>query len=161
LAAAQALGAAGVDIRRLRVVHYRSSSEAAAAAIGGHVDLVVTHPAALLAQARAGRLRPLAVSAPRRLEGELAQAPTWRELGVDAVFSNVRAVIGPRGLRPEPIRYWESVFSRIAASEEWQRELALHYRSEAFLGHEAARAAWRRLREDISQLLFELGLGRR
>lgn len=109
---------------------------------------------------RAAALRPLAASAPQRLAGEFAQAPTWRELGVEAVFSNVRAVLGPNGLGPEPIRHWENVFSRIAASEEWQRELALHHRSDAFLGHEAARAAWRRLREDISRLLSELGLAR-
>jgi putative tricarboxylic transport membrane protein len=161
LAAAQALKAAGTDIRRLRVVHFKSSSEAAVAVAGGHVDLVVSHPAALLPHTRAGRLRPLAVSAPARFAGELAAVPTWRELGVEVVSSNLRVVLGPRGLKAEQIRYWEGVFWQLVRSEEWKRDLEQHHRHDAFFGHEESRAAWRRLHEEIAVLLAELGLARR
>jgi putative tricarboxylic transport membrane protein len=159
LAAAQAMRAAGVAIRRLKVVPFNSSAQAATAVMGGHVDIVAAPAAAVLSHARAGRLRLIAISAPARSWGDLAAVPTWREIGVDAVFSNARAVVGPKGLGPDQIRYWEAVFSRLAQTEEWQKNLAANNRSPAYLDHAESQRAWRLLHDEIKTLWRELSAG--
>jgi len=158
LAVVQAMKAAGVDIRKLKVVQFRSSAEAATAVLGGHVDIVASPPAAVLPYASAGGLRLIAISAPARSWGDLAQVPTWRESGIDAVFSNARAVVGPPGLGPDQIRHWETMFLRMTQTAQWQKSLADNNRSPAFLGHAACRRAWRAQYSEIKTLMGELGL---
>ena len=64
------------------------------ALLGGHVGLVTTPAATALPHMQSGALRIIAVAAPKRLGGALAQVPTWRELGYDIVVSNWRPVAG-------------------------------------------------------------------
>ena len=66
------------------------------ALIGGHVDVVVAPVSNLMAQVRSGGIRIIALTAPRRLGGVLANVPTWREQGIEAVVSSWRGVIGER-----------------------------------------------------------------
>lgn len=111
----------------------------------------------MLQHVQSGSLRVLAVSAAARLPA-VAGAPTWRETGVDAVFSNVRGAIGPRGLSEAQIRYWEQTLARLAASESWQKSLQSGNRSAAYLDSAAATRAWRALNQELQLLLGELGL---
>jgi putative tricarboxylic transport membrane protein len=112
--------AAGGDVKKLRVVVFNSGGESMTAALGGHVGLVATPSANLVAHMQAGRLRVLAVAAPQRIAGPLAAVPTWRELGVNAVVTNWRPVIGPKGLSAAQVAYWEGVFARVTATDEWK-----------------------------------------
>jgi putative tricarboxylic transport membrane protein len=123
IAAGIAARSAGGDVKRLRVVVFGSGGESMTALLGGHVGLVVTPSANLIPHLQAGRLRVLAVAAPRRLEGALAAVPTWREQGVDAVVANWRPVIGPRGLSAPQVAFWEEVFARLTRTEEWRDEV--------------------------------------
>ena len=70
------------------------------------------------------QVRVVAFAAPQRLGGVLADVPTWREQGYDAVVSNWRAFLGPRGLAPARLAYWEQAFRRLNESDEWKKELA-------------------------------------
>jgi putative tricarboxylic transport membrane protein len=114
---------AGADVKKLKVVVFGSGGEAMTALLGGHVGLVVTPAANLIPHVQNDRMRVLAVAAPRRLPGALASAPTWREHGVDAVVANWRPIIGAKGLAPAQIAYWENVFARVVASDEWKNEV--------------------------------------
>ena len=49
---------------------------------------------------KAGTVRVVGVTAPRRLGGVYADVPTWREQGAEATFSNYRGFIGPKGMTP-------------------------------------------------------------
>jgi|SRR5688572_11575216 len=123
IATAQVTRAVGADAKRLKVVAFGGSAEGVAALLGGHIDVAASPPSAMVQHVKAGRARFLAVAAPRRLTGELASVPTWREMGIDSVASNWRSVIGPRGLSEEQVRYWDGVFSRLAALTEWKQDL--------------------------------------
>ncbi len=114
----------GGDVRKLRVVVFSSGGESTTALLGGHVGLVTAPAATALPQMQSGALRLLAVAAPRRLEGALAQVPTWRELGYDVVVANWRPVLGPRGLSSGQIAYWEQIIQRFTQTPEWKEELA-------------------------------------
>jgi putative tricarboxylic transport membrane protein len=123
IGAAMLAKAAGVEPKRLKVVVFGSGGESMAALLGGHVGLVVTPSANLIGPIQNGRLRVVGVSAPKRLAGPLAAVPTWTEQGVDAVVANWRPVIGAKGWSEAQIAYWEEVFAKLVASEEWQAEV--------------------------------------
>ena len=116
--------AAGVDARRLKVVVFGSGGEAMTALLGGHVGLVVTPSANLIPHMQSGRMRVLAVAAPKRIPGALAAVPTWNEQRVEAVVANWRPVIGAKGWSAAQIAYWEGLFAKLVSTEEWKSEVA-------------------------------------
>ncbi len=124
IAAALAARAAGGDVKKLKVVVFGSGGEAMTALLGGHVSLVATPSANALPHLQAGRMRVLAIAAPRRLEGPLAAVPTWKEQGADIVVANWRPVVGPKGLAAPQVAFWEAAFSNLSQSEEWKSEIA-------------------------------------
>ncbi len=112
--------AAGVDVRRLKVVVFKTNAEGLTALMGGHIQLVASAVGTAIGQVRSGKVKIISVSAPQRLGGDLAQVPTLREQGYDVSLSNWRAIIGPKGLSAAQTAYWEDVLSRVVASDEWK-----------------------------------------
>jgi putative tricarboxylic transport membrane protein len=113
---------AGIDVARLKMIGFAGSGDAVTAVIGGHVEATVAPASLVAAQVAAGRLRAIGVAAEQRLPGVLADVPTWREQGLDVVFSNWRGIIGPRGMTAAQIAYWDAVFAKTVASAEWKQE---------------------------------------
>ncbi len=152
-----ARSAAG-DSRKLRVVLYDNGPKAAAAAVSGHVDMVSASAGALLPEMQSGRLRLLGLTAPRRLGGPLAGVPTWKEQGVDAVYSSWRGIVGPRGMSVAQVAYWEDVFLKLAFTDEWLDELRKRSWDSTYLNSSETR----KFLEDQSALmkgvLSDLGL---
>jgi putative tricarboxylic transport membrane protein len=123
IAAALVARAAGAEVKKLKVVVFGSGGESMTALLGGHIALVVTPSANLIPHLQSGRMRVLAVSAPKRLDGVLGSVPTWRELGVDAVVANWRPVIGAKGWSPQQVAYWENIFAKVVSTDEWKHEV--------------------------------------
>jgi putative tricarboxylic transport membrane protein len=113
----------GGDVKKLKVVAYGSGGQAMTAMLGGHVDLVVAPAATLLPQLQQGLLKMIAITAPTRQEGALAAVPTWREQGVNAVISNWRVILAPKGVTPQQSAYWENVLAQVVATDEWKEML--------------------------------------
>ena len=81
-------------------VSYRGAAPAVADAVAGTVDAVVSGLPPLLAQAREGRLRILAVSIPRR-SSALPDVPTLAEAGFPGFdMSNTVGLVARRGTPP-------------------------------------------------------------
>ncbi|MGH8661597.1 MAG: Bug family tripartite tricarboxylate transporter substrate binding protein [Burkholderiales bacterium] len=112
--------AAGVDVRKVRTVVFDSAGKTMTAMLGGHVDMTASSITAALRQVRGGKVRVLGVTAPLRLGGDMAQFPTWRELGADAEFSNYRGFIGAPGMSAAQVAYWEGVLARLDADASWR-----------------------------------------
>jgi len=124
---ATALRIAGVDIKATRNVVFQSGGAASTALLGGHVDVVPISAAFGASLLKNGQVRILAVGAPNRLGGVLAEVPTWREQGFDAVVSNWRAMVGPKGMTPAQIAFWEDALKRFTESAEWKKELEANF----------------------------------
>ncbi|HET7596403.1 MAG TPA: tripartite tricarboxylate transporter substrate binding protein [Burkholderiales bacterium] len=120
---ALAMKAAGIDPSSIKVVIYKASIEATTALMGGHVDVVATPMSTYLPVLESGKIRVVAIAAPRRVGGRFAEVPTWKEQGYDAVMPSYRMFIAARGLDAAERRYWDGVFKRIAESEAWRKEL--------------------------------------
>jgi putative tricarboxylic transport membrane protein len=113
--------AAGVDIKRLKIVVYKTSAEATTAMMGGHIHAAISSAAGSTPPVVAGQLRMLAIAAPQRRPGALAQVPTLIELGLDApVLATWRAIFGARGITPQQIAFWEEALARGFQGEEWK-----------------------------------------
>lgn len=119
--------AAGVEVRKMRFVPYKSAAEAMTALIGGEVDIASVSSSNVPAQLTANRIRLLAVTAPQRLHGALAVAPTLREQGINATFTNWRAVIGPRQMSRPAAQYWERALAEAIKTPEWAREVERNF----------------------------------
>lgn len=121
---AKPLKVAGVDVGKLSVIPFKSSAESMTALLGGHLDVVAASTPNVIAQMQAGRIRVLAVASAERLSGALAQVPTWTEQGVPAVYTSVQGVLGPKGMTPEQIRFWEGALRAVTETPEWKAFLA-------------------------------------
>jgi putative tricarboxylic transport membrane protein len=152
--------AAGADVKKLKVVVFNSGGEAMTALLGGHVSLVVTPSANLIPHQQSGRMRVLAVSAPDRLAGALASVPTWKENGVDAIVANWRPVIGAKGWSPAQIQYWEGVFGKVVATEEWTNAVERSGGVAHFMGSRALAAHFDAEYHRFRAILTDLGLAK-
>lgn len=130
------LQSAGVDISKMKLVGFNSSNESFTALLGGHVDVANGGTANAARLVEAGKLRVLTVTSSKRLQGALASAATWPELGYKGVFDNWRGVIGAKGITSAQAAFWEEVFKRTTSSEEFRQYAAknlweISYRSPA------------------------------
>ena len=118
-----AQAASGIELPKIKVVSFAGSGDVTTAVIGGHVESTASPASTVGPQVQAGRMRAIGISSERRIGGALADVPTWREQGVDAVFSNWRGVIGPKGMTPEQTRYWDDIFAKTVETQEWKDEI--------------------------------------
>ncbi len=86
--------AAGVDPAKINYVPYKGGGEAISAIVGGHVTAGVSGLGEFAEQIKGGRMRALAVSSPKRMEG----VSTLKEQGLDVELANWRGVFGAPGI---------------------------------------------------------------
>lgn len=152
------LKVAGIDTAKLTVAPFRSSAESVTALRGGHVDVVSSSSTNVVSGVQSGALRVLAVSSAERLGGALAKVPTWKEQGVDSVFTSVQGVLFPRGLSAEQIKFWDDRFRELSKSPDWLASMAQYEVTPRFMDHAQAQAYVTRELKSSSLLLRELGM---
>lgn len=161
VAIAKPLKTAGVDIAKLTVVAFRSSGESLTALIGGNVDVVAATTPNVINLFQAGRIKLLAVSSGERLGGILANVPTWKEAGIDSVFQSSLGVVGPKGMTPAQIAFWENAYKQISNTEDWKKQLEHNQSKPHFLGHAEAQKFYEEEYVQMRTLLQEMGLAKR
>ncbi len=160
IAACLLVKALGGDARQLKSVAFKGSAEAITALLGGHLDLVTTAAGNAAPHVAAGRMRVLAVGAPQRLGGALADVPTWRELGADVVIGGWRAIMGPKGLTPAQVAYWEGALRKATQVPEWKGDLEKNYWSDDFVTSAQFSKDLEKDYADMKAVLSDLGLAR-
>jgi len=160
LATVLALKAAGVDVKRLRVVVVSGASESITAVMGGHIDVVASSAASLISFLQAGKLRGIAVSGPRRLADAYADIPTWKEQGVDSVYANWRGVVGPKGMSAAQVAYWDVVLANLAQTPEWREGLVRLLQDPAYLNSRDTRRFLDSQHQELRAVLLDLGLAK-
>jgi putative tricarboxylic transport membrane protein len=151
------LRAAGIDIKRLKTAVFPGGAASTLALLGGHVDAINTAPGNMSEHLKAGKLRTLAISSPKRIGGAFAAVPTWREQGVPADSSSWRGLMGPKSLSVAQIAYWDRVFAALVKTDDWKKDLVDNFWDE---GYADSRGARKRLDEEFAEyqaILIELG----
>jgi len=112
----------GVDPKVAKAVVYSGGGEGQAALLGGHIDVYMASPRSMVPMQKEGRARILGISSAQRQPGALAELPTLTEQGSDSVFFTWRGFMGPKGLKPGEIAFWDAVFDKLAQSAEWKKD---------------------------------------
>lgn len=151
----------GVDIKggQLKTVNFSNgNAEAITAALGGRIDVVVSSPQPVLPFVESGDLRAIAVSSNERAGGFLAAVPTWKELGVDSVIYAWRAIVAPKGLSPEQIKFWDDTFAHLVTTAEWDEEVKKSDLNPRYLNSADAAKFFERETKRYSDVYNGLGL---
>lgn len=148
----------GVDPKIAKAVVFPGGGPALTAMLGGHVDVYVAAPRSMLPLQKEGRARILGVSAPKRQTGALAELVTLKEQGIDAVFFTWRGFMGPKGVKPPEVAYWDAVFAKLAQSEEWRKDTETQFWNADYLLSAETRKHLDRENELLKVILTDLGL---
>ena len=108
---------AGVSLKGVRMPAFKGGGETAMAVLGGHADVQITSISTAVPFLTSGQMRGIAISSGRRLGGPMASVPTWQELGFQSSGS-WKGVMGPKGITPAQVAFWEEVMRKTAQSEE-------------------------------------------
>ena len=149
----------GIDVSKLKTIIFQAGNEARTAVMGKHIDIVPASVGTLAKQAEAGQLRILAISAPERMAGSMAEVPTWKELGFDVVVSNWRGVMGPKDMPAEAVAYWEAIAKKTLEDEALKKSGEAAFQSLMFMGHDEFLAYCKREEEILQPLLSDMGVG--
>jgi putative tricarboxylic transport membrane protein len=150
--------AAGVDPKAVRTVVFQSGAAGLTAVLGGHVDILVGTPGTALTQVSSGKARILGVTAPARQSGRLADVPTFRDQGVDAVYYAWRGFLAPKAVTPAQIAFWEQAFEKISQADSWKQDLARNAWTEDLRNAEETRKHLEAEEEHLGRMLAELGV---
>lgn len=153
------LKAGGVNVGKLKMVGFKGGSEARTALLGGHIDTNSTSGSNMLGDKQSGKIRVIAVNAPKRLGGAYADIPTWKELGVDApVISGWTCVVGAQGLSQAQIAYWDRAFAALVKTDEWKSDAARRLRSLEYKNSSETRAFLKAEYQALQTLVKALGV---
>jgi putative tricarboxylic transport membrane protein len=150
--------AAGVDPKQLKTVVFQSGAAGLTAVLGGHVDMLVGTPGTALTQVGSGKARIIGVTAPVRQSGRLADVPTFKEQGVDAVYYAWRGFLGPKGITPAQIAFWEQAFEKITQADSWKQDLERNAWTEDLRNAEETRKHLESENELLGRMLVDLGV---
>ncbi len=118
----------GLTEAQMPYITYSGTGDAITAVLGGHVDLVISKPAAASQYVEstdpASHIEPLLALSTERYTGNLASAPTLSEIGEydDVEVPVWRGVAAPKAMSPEAAAFWSEQLKKVSESEKWAND---------------------------------------
>ena len=150
---------AGADPRKLKVVTFAGSSESITNILGGHIELMSSSVDAVVPHYKSGAMRILGL-ATRERSPTLPSVPTFKDQGYDVVMGNWTAIMGPKGLTPAQIAFWEELLERTLRHPAWKGMLEAEALEAEFRNAQALRELVARDYETERKMLTELGMAK-
>ncbi len=152
------LKAAGADPKKAKVIVQKSGGQSVTAVLGGHIDVFVGAPSNVFPHLQGNKMRVIGISAPQRQAGALAGLPTLKEQGIDAVFFSWRGFIGPKGLTPPQIAFWDQAFARAVQGDDWKKDVEQNVWAEDFMASAATRKHLDAEYQLLGRIMADLGV---
>jgi putative tricarboxylic transport membrane protein len=151
--------AAGVDPTKLKILVFGGGAESVTNLLGGHIDAMSQAINNAIPHHQAGKMRILALSTSNRSPG-LPDVPTFREQGYDVVMEGWTVFMGPKGLTPAQVAYWEGIFAKTVQHPEWKKYLEFNSWEWGYRNSKET-AEYLKKDYDVSKaLLTELGMAK-
>ena len=101
----------------MQAIPYKSANESVLAVISGQVTATIADAGPVSPQAKAGKVRPLAVASPKRMD-DFPDVPTMHEAGADVDAIIWTGAFAPKATPPGIVRKLEAEFMKIAKSPD-------------------------------------------
>lgn len=150
--------AAGIDPKSVKTVIFSSGGQGTTAALGGHVDVWFGTAGGVVQHVETGAARVLGLSAATRQPGKLASVPTFAEQGIDASYYAWRGFIGPPGLSPAQVAYWDQAFEKVVRDPDWKKVQEEFLWGSDFKNSAQTRAFLDKEQVLLRKVLLELGV---
>jgi putative tricarboxylic transport membrane protein len=121
----------GVKPADVNYVTYDGGGELLAGVLGNDVKFAATGIGEVTEAAAGGKVRILAVTSEKAVEG--VDAPTLTDEGVDLVFSNWRGIVAPPGISDDETQKWIDAVTEMHDSDAWTATLEDQGWTDAFL----------------------------
>ena len=110
----------GMGADAMKHVPYKGGGKAAAAVVGGHVDMLFQNLSGVISNIQAGKLRALAVTTPERILS-IKDVPTVSEAGYPGLQSVIgwSGLWGPPNLADDIVNKWVEVLAMVAEDRAW------------------------------------------
>jgi putative tricarboxylic transport membrane protein len=106
------------DVKNLAYVPFAGGGEAAAAILGGQVQLGISGYGEFRGQIEARQMKALAVSSAERLRG--VSIPTLKEQGVNLALENWRLLAAPPGISQADADRLKEIATKVHTSKTWR-----------------------------------------
>ena len=149
--------AQGIDFPKIKIVAFASGGDAMAQLLGGHVPILASSMAELMAQVDAGKIRILAVSSPSKID-RLGNVPTWKDLGIDVTIYMWRGVYGPPDMPKIASDYWKKKFAEMVKTPTWKEMMAKYQVYDSYLSADEFEKFLDKEQAQIAELLGKMGM---
>ena len=142
---------AGIEVP---MVPYSSGSEANAAVMGGHCDMVLTSPFDAVSYVESGDMKAIVVLSEKR-SSVMPDTECTVELGYDATIGPWRGIVAKKGTPQEAIDAFEAAAVKVCQSPEWaawKESVGLNDR-EGFANQEEFGKIWFDYYESMKEIL--------
>ena len=144
----------GVQPAKINYVPFKGGGEAVAAILGGHVTAGVSGLGEFAEQIKAGKMRALAQSSPKKLEG----IPSLKEQSINVELGNWRGVFGGPGLSPQQRDALVKLVQSATETPAWKATLEKLGWEPWFLGGDAYAKFLKEDETRIAGIIESLGL---
>jgi len=149
--------AAGVDPRRLKTLTFGGAADSITQLLGGHIDMMSATVDNVVSHHQSGRFRVVGIATSRRVAA-LPDVPTAKEQGFDIALDSWVAVMGPPGLNPAQVTYWERLLERGTYHAEWKNFLEASATERALKNAQQTREYLRAQNEFARAMLIDIGM---
>ncbi|MDR7554723.1 MAG: tripartite tricarboxylate transporter substrate binding protein [Armatimonadota bacterium] len=137
-------------------VTFEGGGDLLLAVLGGHVDLGVGEYAEVAAQVEARQVRVVASFTKDRLPR--TTIPTATEQGVPIVVTKFRGLLGPKGMDPQAVAYWERVVKQVLEKPAYKQYYESVYLLPGYMDHKQYRAYLDMMNQTLRRYLKEIGV---
>jgi putative tricarboxylic transport membrane protein len=144
----------GVQPSRINYVPFKGGGEAIAAILGGHVTAGVSGLGEFQEQIKAGKMRALAVSSPKKIDG----IPSLKEQKINVELGNWRGIFGGPGLTKQQRDNLVKLVQQAVETPAWKQTLEKLGWEGWFLGGDAYAKFLKQDEQRITGIIESLGL---
>ncbi len=148
--------AVGIKPADVNYTPYDGGGEILAALLGSKLDMATTGLGEFAEQIKNGKVRVLATSGEKALEG--TDAPALKEAGIDLTFTNWRGILAPPDISGERTAELIALLQKMHDSKAWQDVLVKREWTDAFITGDEFGTFLKEQDDRVATTLKELGL---
>lgn len=148
--------AVGLEPKSVNYVAYDGGGQLMTALLGSKIAFGATGVGEVVEQAKAGKVKVLAVTSDKAVEG--LDAKTLKDQGIDMTFANWRGIVAPPGISDAKKAEFVDLLTKLHGTEQWKKTLADQGWTDAFMSGDEFKTFLTSESDRVAGVLKDLGL---